>query len=281
MSTFPNIVPVAPLADQVAVPQSSPISICLTDDSGIDLTSLRVTVGAEIYVLAGVEQNGATLETEINDGNGFNIEITLPAPMPRGSRQEVTVLVSDDASNETELGYFFSVGVGPRLISVVNPMPGVLVASFNEAMSLDGAFLAAPSWRVEAITPGAPPIVVTDVFADPSGPNTAVLHHTGGGSTYELMVLGLVSQAGDPVEDGQNRAIFDLVFGAEDDPTIRLFDTIFGPIGISQRPRLRRTMDDHVINRSIALGMDEQFRLRFQTLDGTSGRDGRSGTRRT
>jgi hypothetical protein len=277
----PAIIPIAPLPNQTGVAQSSPICIRFTDNEQVSLATLKIAVGGIYYVFGGSAQNGGTIVADGNDENGFDIELKLPALMPLGSRQEVVVTVADLLGAVTEKVYFFSVGVGPRLISVSNPKPGVLAAHFNTPMKHDGAFLSPNTWKVNAVAEDAPPITITKVFVNASHASTAILHHEGGGSIYELLALGVVSQAGDPLELGQNNAIFELVFGAEADPDISLFDTIWGPLGISQRIRKRRTMDDHVVGRSIALGMNEQFRLRFQALDGTAGRDGRPGGNRT
>lgn len=279
--SLPTITPLDPLENGVDVPQSKRISIRLTDNTGVVLSSLTLSVSGIIYVLGGVAQNGATFTTTANDGNGFDIELSLPDPMPLGTRQEVAVLVRDSESNEATKNYFFTVGIGPRLINVRNPQPGVLAAYFNRPMRIDSAFLFAPNWVVEAVTPGASPVAITEVMANPGKPDIAFLKYEGGGSDYRLTVLRLLSQEGDEMQLGHNSVVFELIFGAEDDPTIRLFDTIFGPIGTSQRLRQIRTLDDHVVNRSIAIGMDEQFRLRFAALDQTTVRSGVPGKRRT
>lgn len=277
----PRITPIAPLPDQTGVAQSLPLTVSFTDETQIAFASIRITIDGVIYFFSGSVQNGATATVDVNDGNGFIIELRTPNKYPLGSRQEVTILVRDVDDEVSEKTYFFSVGVGPRLISVTNPTPGVLLAHFNEPMLHDEAFYSVKSWQVATITPGASAIVITKVFANPTQGNTAVLHHTGGGSTYELTAVALTALSGDPVEFNRNTVLFDLVYGAEAAPSIRLFDTIYGPIGVSQRVIRRRTMDDHVVNRSIAMGMDEQFRLRFSNLDGSAGKDGRPGIRRS
>lgn len=279
--TPPTITPISPLPNQTAVAQSLPVCISFSDESQIAFASIRIVLNGVVYFFSGSVQNGATAEVVTNANNGFDIELRTPNRFPIGSRQEVTVLVRDDDDEETELVYFFYVGVGARLISVSNPTPGVLLAHFNEPMLHDGAFLSPANWKVVAITPGASEVEITAVFANPTHANTAVLHHTGGGSEYELTILGAVAIDGDPVELTYNTVVFELIYGQEDAPRVRLFDTIFGPIGVSQKELRRRTMDDHVVNRSIAMGMDEQFRLRFSNLDGSAGKDGRPGIRRT
>lgn len=277
----PRIIPIAPEPDQTGVPQSRPITISFTDETQVAPSSLYIAVTGNTYVQGGVAINGATLEVEANAYNGFDVELKLPSRYPLGSRQEVVVAVQDVDGDRSDLVYYFRVGIGPRLLNVLNPMPGVLLAHFNEPMLQDEAFLTPGNWPVEGVSSDAVPLTITEVFAHANNAHTATLHYEGGGSTYELTVLNVISQDGDPLELGYNSAIFELRYGAEADPVIRLFDTIFGPVGISQREITRRTIDDHVVNRSLAIGMDQQFRLRYQSLDGTAGRDGRPGIKRT
>lgn len=276
----PTITPIKPLPNETGVPQSLPLRISFTDESQVLFNSIRISIGGVNYFLGGVAQNGATVETEVNAGNGFDFEIRTPDKYPIGSRQEVTTYVVNFNDEISELAYYFSVGIEPRLISVSNPKPGILLTHFNEPMLHDAAFLSPGSWLVDAVTVDAFPIEITNVYANSTHAGTAVLHYTGGGGIYELTVVGATSILGGPVEKGNNTAVFELVYGEEEVPSVRLFDTIFGPVGISQRVLRRRTMDDHVSNRSIAVGMDEQFRLRLQNLDGSARQDQRPGIRR-
>lgn len=284
-TTPPRVIAVDPVENATGVAQRKPICI-RTEDDGIDgsnvlVSTFRVSVSGVIYILGGVAQNGAEVDIVANDENGFDVELRLPDPMPVGSRQEVVVFAEDTAGNQTTKNYFFTVGVGTRLLKVTNPQEGVLLAVFNRPMRLSSDFLTPSNWVVNTITAGASDITITEAVGAENKPETVILRHVGGGSTYELCVLSGESVDGDPIEDGFNKAQFELVFAQEEPITTRLFDTIFGPIGVQQRTRRRRTIDQHVTNRSIALAMDEQFRLRLQRLDGTAGRDGRPGKRRT
>lgn len=276
----PIITPLSPLKNGFDVPQSQPISIRFSDNSIVLLSTLIVTVGGINYILGGAPRNGGTFTVVANDYNGFDIELRLPDLMPIGSHQEVSVTVRDDDANESSVQYLFTVGIGPRLLDVKNPRPGILAAYFNRPMAIDGTFLFAPNWQVEPVG-AAVPLEITEVMASSSKPDIAFLRYEGGGSEYILTALRVLGQDGDPLQPGYNSALFEIIYGEEVAPTIRLFDTVFGPIGTSQRLITRRTMDDHVINRSIAIGMDEQFRLRFAAMDQTIIRGGAPGGRRT
>lgn len=280
-TSFVRVQAISPVANQVGVAQSQPICISISSAVSIEFASIRVAVGSTIYFFSGAAQNGATVDIVANDGNGFDIELRLPTLFPLNSRQEVTVYARNSSDEDTDFVYYFSVGVAPALVSISNPSTGILLAHFNEPMKHDSSFLSNGSWKVATITTGASDVVITKVSASSSNASTAVLHHTGGGSVYELTVLALSSHAGVPLEASNSSALFEIIYGEEDAPTIKLFDTMFGPVGISQRSIRRRTMDDHTINRSIAIGMDEQFRLRFANLDGSAGSNGRPGIRRT
>lgn len=277
----PTITPITPLPDETGVPQSLPLRISFTDESQVIFNFIRITIGGVIYFSGGVALNGANVTTEVNAGNGFDFEVRTPEKYPIRSRQEVTVYAVNFNDEISELVYYFSVGIEPKLISVSNPSPGILLAHFNEPMLHDAIFLSPSSWTAEATTSSTIEIEITNVYANPTHAGTAVLHYVGGGGIYELTVNGVSSSIGGVVEKGNNTAIFELIYGDEEIPSIRLFDTIFGPVGISQRTLNRRTMDDHVSNRSIAIGMDEQFRLRLQNLDGSARQDSRPGIRRT
>lgn len=277
----PVITPLSPVDEETDVSQSSPVFIRFTDDSMVNQATLSISVGPTIYVLGGVAQNGATLFVTLNDGNGFDVELRLPAQYPLGSRQEVIVYVKDDTNEFAELIYHFNVGVGLRLLQVKNPAPRILLAYYNRPLRQNAALRFAPNWRIAPVSEGALPLEITEILTNVNHADMVTLRFTGGGSTYRLTNSMVVDADGNPIDPSFNDALFEILFGDEPAPTIRLFDTIYGPIGISQRLRLRRTMDDHVVSRSIALGMDEQFRLRMANLDGSAGRDGRPGKNRT
>ena len=122
---------------------------------------------------------------------------------------------------------------------------------------------------------------ITEIVASDAQADVAHLRYTGGGSTYSLKAVGILGEDGSPLEYGFDNVEFEIVFGEEEDPTVKIFNSVFGPMGVSQRSRTRRSIDEFTANRAIALALDEQFRLRFQQLDNTVGRDGRDGKRRT
>lgn len=275
----PIIYPLDPHDEEAGVSQRAKLYVRLADDTGVGLTYLRVDVNGVIWVLGGVAQNGAVLESSLNDYNGYDIVVTPPAAYPLGSRQEVTISARDSDGNLTTLVYHFVVGLGPMLIHVVNPFEGALRAYFNRAMRVDDALRSPKNWTITPISAGAAPLEIVSVAAASNQPDVVQLGYEGGGSIYELAVINVVSLEGDPLEE--NAVRFEILFGEEERPQIRFFDSIYGPLGISQRARTRRSIDDHVANRAIAFGLDEQLRLRLQRLDGTVGRDGRPGKRRT
>jgi len=187
-------------------------------------------------------------------------------------------------ANTSTLTYTFNTTVLPRLLSVSNPAEKVLIAHFNMGMRHDAAFMAPENWHVTGVTPGASELDIIGVRASAGHPNQALLSYSGGINTaiYNLRVVGVVSSSGDPIDPLHDNADFELVYQVEADPGVKLFNSVFGPIGITQRPLTRRTVDKLVTSRSIALGLDVQMQLRLQSFDnGTAGRDGRPGIRRT
>ena len=277
----PRIVPLNPADGASGIAQLKPISFCLADDVGIDIATLRVVVNGLTWIIGGVEQNGASMTAILNDKNGYEVSIDPPAPYDIGSRQSVVVSIRDVELATIDIDYSFAVGVGPRLLNVRNPMEGLLIAHFNQPMLLDNTFFFIGNWNITPVSDGAAPLAVTEVVASASQPDVAHIRYTGGGSTYLLTTTGILGEDGSPVERGFETVEFEIDFGEEDQPTVRVFNSIFGPLGVSQRNKKRRTIDEFTANRAIALALDEQLRLRFQQLDNTAGRDGRNGKLRT
>lgn len=276
----PVITPLDPLVNAVGVPQGRPLTIRLTDDVAISPSKIRVVVSGLTWVLGGVAINGATMQTTPNANHGLDLVISPPAPYPVGSIQEVLVIAEDTTGNVSTLLYVFKVGIGLRLLAAYNPFENVLLAYFNQPMLADANFLSPANWIIEPVSAGAAPLEIVEVKQQANQANVANLRYTGGGSIYSLTALNLLSAGGDPLEIGFTAVEFEILFGEQPVPTVRLFNSIFGPLGISQRVRSRRSLDDHVANRALASALDEQFRLRMSRLDATAGRDGRDGKRR-
>lgn len=273
----PVITPLGPLEDETNVATLRPISIRFTDVIGVSPSRAKISVNGVNWVIGGVGVNGAVATYALNGLHGFDMRVVPPAPYGIGDRQEVQVSVDNVVGMSTSLVYAFYVGIGVRLVSVINPFENVLLAYFNRPMRRDGAFFNPASWKISAVSPGALPLSIVAVYANDAQADMAHLKFEGGGSIYALTVGPLESQDGDTIEFGYNSQQFEIMFGDEEVPTIRLFNSVFGPLGIRQRTRRRRSMDDHVANRAIAAALDEQFRLRLQRFDGTAGRDGRPG----
>jgi hypothetical protein len=276
-STPPTIVALDPLENASGIGRTRPISARISDDSSIDPTSIFVAINGVYQVLAGGAVNGANYFAVPNNFNGYDITVTPATPFPAASRPDVHIYATNDVPLTTVKVYSFTVGVGPRLLVVRNPAPGVLLADFNVAMDLSATFLDAGNWVVSPVSAGALPLTITGVTANSLSPSRATLSYEGGGSIYELVAYNVRSRDGEELEAGFDRVRFDLIYGAEAELQIRLFDSIFGPLGISQREVARHSVERHTADRSLALALDEQLRLRFQQLDDTAGRDGRPG----
>lgn len=277
----PTILPLNPVADAIGVGQSQPLSIRISDDAGIVIGSISVIVNGVNFVLGGVAVNGASVQMTPNAENGVDLVITPPSPYPFDADTHVLVVVTDTDGNVASLSYSFRVGVGLRLLNAQNPFDNVILAYFNRQLLIDAGTLIPTHWVVTPLTASSRPLTITGVSTRTGQSNVIRLTYTGGGGTYQLRAVGVRALDGSGIETGYDTAIFEVTFGDEDVPTVRLFNSIWGPLGISQRARQRRTMDDHVANRSLALALDEQFRIRMQRLDGSAGLDGRPGKKRT
>lgn len=277
----PNIIPLDPVDGDIAVAQRRPLTLRITDDSQVDFDRTTVIVNGVVWIQDGVAANGSTFEFAANEGNGYDYHITPPGPYALDTAQEVLVLAADDTAQTASLAYRFRVGLGLRLLQVRNPFENTLIAYFNRPLLIDPSFLDPSHWRVTAVSEGAAELEITEVSAREGRPDVAHLRYAGGGSTYQLRVIDIHGQEGEDLEENWDRAEFEIDYGDEVAPTVRLFNSVWGPLGISQRTRRRRKLDDFVANRSLSLALDEQFQLRLQRLDGTAGRDGRPGKRRT
>jgi hypothetical protein len=168
-----------------------------------------------------------------------------------------------------------------RLVSARNPADGVIVARFNAAMRHDSILGAVQSWACTPASAAALPIALTEVVLNHAYPETALIRYTGGGSFYTLSVVGVRSSGGVPLDPAYSSVPLTIVRPGDGEPAIRLFDTIWGPIGIAQRSTQRRIVDQLVANRALATALNQQLQQRLAASDATAGRDGRPGLGRT
>lgn len=267
----PVIFPVDPKPGAAGVSPGTHVTLEVVDADGINLSSLNIAIAGTYYVLGGNETNGAKA-TFTSIDNGYHVQVDLPGELKVDTSPEVFVTVLDNLENLGSFAYSFNVGNEPSIIRVGNPKPNILRVYFNKPMKLSDEFFSVQNWRISPVSDGARELRITDVRATEAQAEVAILGYEGGGSTYELSVHNLLSSDGRIVAGGKME--FDILYEGEDPPTVRLFDTVFGPLGMSQRSKRRRTIEGHVINRSIAIGMDEQFRLRLGKLGAANGRPG-------
>jgi len=157
---------------------------------------------------------------------------------------------------------------------------GLLLVRFNEAMLQDENIRQIENYRIE-LQPGARAMVITDVIISSSQTDAAILLFTGGLGLYTLTVKEVFDANGNPIDLGCNRVNFTIDRPLEDDARIHLFDTVFGPMGMTQRSVLRRTVDTLVVNRSIDHAMHEQLSQRLKSIGASSPlRSGKDGGRR-
>lgn len=276
-----SIIPIDPVENATGVAQEAAINIRFTDELEVLEDTITIAVNGAYYVIGGVAQQGAIYAAIPNTLNGVDITLNVPTAFTTGQTHEVFVTCMDSSGFLSTKTYYFTTGVGMRMLSVRNPKDEVLVVYFNKPTRQNDEFFFTGNWIVTPLD-GGDAMTITRVTGNPTNPHGAHLRYTGGtdGGLYELRAVSIVSQNGEQLETGYDRAEFTLVFGAEPEQTIRLFDTIYGPVGIAQGIQLRRSMDEHCAQRATSLGIDEQLSLRRAALDDTVGRDGRPGARR-
>jgi len=176
---------------------------------------------------------------------------------------------------------FASTSVGScRLISVANPAEGFLVARFNAGMRQDVELTSLSNWLIEGVSDGAAPIELTEILVSVQYPEAVFIRYTGGGSVYRLTARNVFSQAGLGIDQAHDSIEFDLQYPSDPPNTVLLFDTVWGPLGLSKRNIGRRHIDKLVASRAISVALNTQLAQRLAATDGTSNRDGRPGSNR-
>ena len=282
----PNIFPVLPVPGSSAVPVATHITFQLRDDVAvaIDLYTLEIWVDG-IHYFDGYlrhplpppprggegggprptrsgELNGAVVVLTAVTG-GYDVDVTLPSPLTRGSTHTVRVAVANEFGLANDLSYGFSTGVMPRILSITNPKEGVLLVRFNMAMRQDQALFDIGNWTLDPVSEGAAEMAITEATSALGHPDTVLLRYEGGGSRYSLGITGVFSEDGTELEPGFNSFEFEIVFGTGSPTTVKLFDSIYGPLGVSQRDLARRTVEGHTASRCIAVATNEQMKLRL------------------
>lgn len=164
-----------------------------------------------------------------------------------------------------------------RLISAMNPAEGVIVARFNRAMLQDVALRSPESWSVQPDSEASLPLSVTEVVLVAAYPEMALLRYAEGGGDFMLSVAGVRAPDGAVVDPVHASVPLAITRPGEVEMTVRLFDSVWGPLGIAQRASRRRTVEQLVANRALALGVNRQLAQRLSASGPTAGRDGRPG----
>lgn len=168
-----------------------------------------------------------------------------------------------------------------RLISATNLADGVIVARFNQAMLDDVELRSVGSWSVARASADALSATLTDVVLNAAHPEMALLRYEGGGGDYTLSVAGARAADGTTIATALATVPLTISRPGDIDMTVRMFDSVWGPLGIAQRASQRRTVDQLVANRALALGVNQQLAQRRASSGTSAGRDGRPGMARS
>lgn len=168
-----------------------------------------------------------------------------------------------------------------RLISAMNPADGVIVARFNRAILQDVALASPESWSLQPDSDASLPVSLSEVVLATAYPEMALLRYDQGSGDYTLLVAGVRAPDGAAVDPAYASVPLAITHPGDIDTTVRLFDSVWGPLGIAQRASRRRTVEQLVANRALALGVNRQLAQRLSASGPTAGRDGRPGLGRT
>src|SRR5579871_545949 len=169
----------------------------------------------------------------------------------------------------------------PRLVSVSNPTGGVIVARFNQP--LDIASVGAPeAFSVRQVELDGAGVDLVGVTTSTTLPERALIRYQGGSAIdYVLRAVNARSKDGVAIDPAFSELMFELTYPDLKQLGVRLFDTIWGPLGVAQRPVDRRSADQLVTSRAIATAVKLQLQQQLASTDGRAGRDGRPGLARS
>lgn len=166
----------------------------------------------------------------------------------------------------------------PRLVAADNVADGILLIRFSRSMLQDDGFRDLGNYTINPLNE-SPPLTFTQITTNGTQLNLATASFLGGPGTYELIVNGVFDLNGQLIDQAANRVEFTVTrAGIEEGPAVHLFDTVFGPMGLTQQRVTRRTVERAVVNRAIDVALKEQLDQRLESLGASiplrSGKDG-------
>jgi hypothetical protein len=140
----PSIYAINPTVNAINVPTNSAITIVVTDNVSVSLSSLVVTINNILAVNNGITQNGYSLTTNVTS-NGYEFIISTGNHFSYGSTVTVNVKASDTSSNISFLTYAFAVESTPNLTvtQTITLVPGYNFIGFQVSMNMTASQLTA------------------------------------------------------------------------------------------------------------------------------------------
>jgi len=139
----PSIFAINPTINATNVPTNSAITIVVTDNNSVSLSSLIVTINNVLAVNNGVTQNGYLLATTVTT-NGYQFIISTSNHYSYGSTVTVNVSAQDVSNNLANLTYAFFIEATPNLTVTqsIQLVPGYNLIGFYVSVNMTASQLS-------------------------------------------------------------------------------------------------------------------------------------------
>lgn len=193
-----------PEPNETSIPLHLPVAFTVTDptaSSGVRASSIQVTIGGVVAMVAGVPANGYTASLSATaDGQGINVILTPPAPWLSLVTYAVRVQAQTIAGSPLDVTYSFSTAdaIAPVVVSAFALDDSSVRVTFDEAVTGDGSYAISLISGVPAVTP-----VVVSAFQETSSTVLLTLNtEQTPGATYQVAVTGVADLFGNPIAAG-------------------------------------------------------------------------------
>jgi len=214
------------------------------------------------------EVNPSTFDIEVDEmKNGDSYVVSVPLGFTDSGLVH-TIEDSMVSDPEADRESFTGLGSAPRVVSVNNPLPGVLHVDFSEEMLFDERLISESSYSIVPVGSSSP-VMIESILYDPLYPSRVSIKIHGGNSPYSLTAVGMTDLAGNEIVPPYGTHLFDISKPGSDELYSGdkvYFDTSLGSISMGHSTLSKRRIEDLAIMRANGVGVQEQFRIIAKAL---------------